>query len=151
YRVDTRDASCMPERSYMPPEALKYVGMGFSTNAAGSSQETLFVAGHNSGVLGIIAFPSLTLTSIATVPDSPELTGTNDAKLWGFFPRTSAPYIAQIDKTSGVLSNNVDLPQLAGMPQSYAFAFWGGDFWIFYMRMSDPSTAVYHVKTSDRS
>jgi hypothetical protein len=37
------------------------------------------------------------------------------------------------------------LPQLLGNPSAWAFAFWGGDFWVFLQRDTDPSTSVYHV------
>ena len=45
-----------------------------------------------------------------------ELTGTGDAKLWGFFPDASNPRIEQIDKTSGAAVTTYNEASLAGMP-----------------------------------
>jgi hypothetical protein len=34
---------------------------------------------------------------------------------------------------------------LAGTPTAWAFAFYGGDFWVFLQRDSDNSTNVWHL------
>src|SRR5579883_1118035 len=128
-------------------------GMGFATNSPTTTDETLFIAGSSDlmgqNMLGSIAFPSLMVTSIGDIAGTPELTGTGDANLWGFFPDAAMPKVAQIDKTSGALANPFALPSLAGTPAAWAFAFWGGDFWIFLMRQNDPSTTVYHLYQSN--
>ena len=133
-------------------------GMGFVSNTSGSTDETLFVAGggmsaigSGSATLGTIAMPSLATAQLGTVAGSPELTGTGDAKLWGFYPDTTPPKVDQIDKTNGAESNEFKLPTLQGTPAAWAFAFWGGDFWIFLKRSNDNSTKVYHLKSADGS
>ena len=62
--------------------------------------------------------------------ESCELTGTGDARLFGYF--TTAPFVrvAQIDRTNaGILSDDV----LNGFtpPTDWAFSFWGGDFYLY--------------------
>jgi hypothetical protein len=81
----------------------------------------------------------------------PELTGTGDANLWAFFPEASNPRISQIDKSTGAESGTIALPTLKGMPRAWAFAFWGGDYWVFLKKDSEQTTTVYHVKGADGS
>ena len=80
----------------------------------------------------------------------PELTGTGDAKLWGFFPSTgtAAPFVAQIDKTNATLGTPFPAASIDGAPASWAFAFWGGRFWIFLRRQTDASTFVYEMNAT---
>jgi hypothetical protein len=135
-------------------------GMGFAADVAGANQETLYIAGgtasnigSGSSLFGSVAFPSLSVQKRGNVDGWPELTGTGDAKLWGFFPDTSPPKVAEIDKATGMSGTTFTAPALksTGRPQAWAFAFWGGDFWIFLQRDVDTSTTVYQVKQSDGS
>ena len=80
---------------------------------------------------------SETLRPIALISPSitrAELTGTGDGRLYGFFtneaPAVSGSRLIELDKpTARILANN-DLP--VGRPNdAWAFAYWGGDFWIF--------------------
>ena len=73
-------------------------------------------------------------------------------KLWGFFPSSlSTPKVSQINKTSGASGASFSMPTAMGTPEAWAFAFWGGDFWVFLKRNTDSSTSVYQVKGSDGS
>ena len=74
-----------------------------------------------------------------------ELTGNGNAELWGFFPDPMAPKVAQLDKMTAQEGKTYPLPELAGSPSAWAFAFWGGDFWIFLKRAGDNSTHVWHL------
>ena len=87
-----------------------------------------------------MADPSTTPTvvgNIAAASDySPELTGTAEAKLYGFFPRISAgpAYIQEIDKSNGAAVGqtwNVGTTGLGNGIQDWAFAQWGGVFYVF--------------------
>ena len=53
----------------------------------------------------------------------------------------------QIDKSSGaaIKTYKDTLTSLKGMPVAWAFAFWGGDFWIFLAKGSETSTTVYQI------
>jgi hypothetical protein len=129
--------------------------MGFASDNVGSNDETLYVAGGDGPGTGLgatlasIDSQTLRVATIGTVSGWPELTGTGDAKLWGFYPDTTPPKIAEIDKRSGAETRSFPLRQLQGEPAAWAFAFWGGDFWIFLMRQSDIDTHVYRVRGSD--
>ena len=127
-------------------------GMGFSTDTDGGTTDTLYIAGSANSVMSTsVTLASLNVSTMAanrvsTVTGSPELTGTGDAKLWGFFPSaTATPKIEQLDKTTGAASNTHTLPALSGQPLAWAFAFYGGDFFVFLMKGTETSTTVYQV------
>jgi hypothetical protein len=161
FQVDiVNNLACKPTNFVSGQHGFDEFGMGFAANAVNSTDETLYIAGgsaidigNGSSQFGSIAFPSLAVSQLGNVDGWPELTGTGDAKLWGFFPDTSPPKVAQIDKTTGASGTIFPAPALAssGTPQAWAFAFWGGDFWIFLERDVDTSTTVYQVKQSDGS
>jgi hypothetical protein len=153
FKVDTTSLACT-KTSFANPSGMVNFGMGFVSNSAGSTDETLFIAGGAAGAalgggsstFATLDFPGLGVTVKGTISGWPELTGTGDAKLWGFFPNLSPPKVAQIDKSSGADLVTLPLASLAGSPEAWAFAFWGGDFWIFLKRATDSSTQVHHVK-----
>jgi hypothetical protein len=161
FKVDIVNNLACAATNYVPAQhGFEEFGMGFAADVAGANDETLYIAGGSqvdigsgSSLFGSIAFPSLTVSQRGNVDGWPELTGTGDAKLWGFFPDTSPPKVAEIDKATGMSGTTFPAPDLAslGTPQAWAFAFWGGDFWIFLQRDVDPSTTVYQVKQSDGS
>lgn len=139
---------------FSPNNGLAKFGMGFVANAAGSDQETLFVSGGSltstmstSKLATLMTTAPYTASVIATLTGSPELTGTGDAKLWSFFPDLTPPKVAQLDKTTGALvpSATFTASALNGTPTAWAFAFWGGDFFIFLERTSDWSTNVWRM------
>lgn len=119
------------------PSAFKQVGMGFSTDTVGGTAETLYVDGIGGGGLGRIDMTSKTLVPIGPFGNDPtltgqsaELTGTGDAKLYGYFTTSPSVRVAQIDKSNaGILSDKV----LTGVkpPSDWAFTFWGGDFYLY--------------------
>src|SRR5690606_6011601 len=102
---------------------LMLFGMGFSANMAGSTEDTLFIAGgadqtNTTSQLATLSTQSFTATPVGNVSGWPELTGTGDAELWGWFPSnadgTGTPRVEQIDKTSGGALTTYTLPELAG-------------------------------------
>ncbi|MGE0547189.1 MAG: hypothetical protein AB7O24_28265 [Kofleriaceae bacterium] len=149
FKVDTKTLECTAT-NWNHALGLSHFGMGFSTDAAAGTTDSLFVAGG-----GLIPGPTVTMakldtqtmsaTSIGMVTGNPELTGTGNAELWGWFPDATAPKIMQLDKATGAGIKTFQLPTLAGQPGAWAFAFWGGDFWIFLMKGFETSTTVYQV------
>jgi hypothetical protein len=119
------------------PAGFGQIGMGFSTDTAGGTAETLFIDGIGGHGLAKIDLTTYAVTPIGDFSNdanltgqSAELTGTGDAKLYGYF--TTVPYVrvAEIDKsTASIVSDD----QLAGFtpPQDWAFSFWGGDFYLY--------------------
>ncbi len=122
------------------PPGFEQVGMGFSTDAVGGTAETLYIGTASAAAE---SSPEIDMATMTVVPigtfsndnklsgQSAELTGTGDARLFGYFT-TENPYVrvAQLDKTtSNVLSDNL----LNGVlpPSDWAFSFWGGDFYLY--------------------
>jgi hypothetical protein len=134
-------------------------GMGFSTNMPGGSDETLYVSESTAGSplppppgmsnaprLATIALQTFTLTPIGMYDQlsaRAELTGTGDAKLFGAFE--GMPYVvAEIEKPTAKILSQAPQSAINYAPDSsnFAFAFWGGDFWLFVGPGS--STDVFH-------
>lgn len=151
FRVDTNTLNCT-KSTWAAPTSLRQFGMGFSTDAAGGSVDTLFIAGGSGTTQPTSQLAKLSTTTfqaqpVGTVTGWPELTGTGNAELWGFFPDTTAPRIAQLDKTTGAAVKTYPL-SIAGMPRAWAFAFWGGDFWVFLMKGTETSTTIYQYDST---
>lgn len=127
-----------------------FFGMGFSADAVGATTDTLFIAGglsYSSGSATLARLNTATWqpSTVGQLSGWPELTGTGNAELWGFFPSAS-PKVAKIDKTTGTLGTTFTPSSIAGTPRSWAFAFWGGRFWVFLERQNDASTSVYEIR-----
>jgi hypothetical protein len=160
FRVDARTAACQSTTFAVNQMNFQVFGMGFASDQPMATAETLFVAGgqyadinNGAGTLGRLSFPQLTVARIGGVPGWPELTGTGDAQLWGFFPGTGGrtPQVTQLDKSTGAASApSYMLSDLTGPPAAWAFAFWGDGFYLFLRRQNgDASTRVFHVGRQD--
>jgi hypothetical protein len=148
YRVSTATAACKAT-SFVPGQSgFDLFGMGFSTDLNGPG-ETLYVAESNfNGVpsKGLGAIDPATFNLTFATPFSPdlgnavELTGTGNGRLFGLFIDTTLnqSYIAQIDKKTGAVTDTVPLP-LGANTSSFAFAFWGGDFYVFHAESQGPT------------
>ncbi len=159
FKVSTSDASCTGT-SFQPLQSnfMKF-GMGFSSNSAGSKDETLFVVGIQDSLLGVtgqglakIDLGTLKLSPIGDFTDGlamqgAELTGSGAGNLYGFF--TSSPAtLSAIDKGSAA-TPMADQKTLSGVNTgtAWAFSFWGGDFW-YYTAASGQMTDVTRQKAS---
>jgi hypothetical protein len=156
FKVDTKTLACSPT-TWSSPSGLLQFGMGFSTDTAGGTTDTLYIAGGSgptqpTSALNRLDTNSMTPSPVGTVTGWPELTGTGNAELWGFFPTTTfggIPRVEQIDKTSGAAARTFNLPDLTGNASAWAFAFFGGDFFIFLMRDTELATTVYQIDGMD--
>lgn len=151
FRVDTTSLNCT-KSTWSSQAGLMQFGMGFSTDAAGGSVDTLFVAGGSgptqlTSQLATLSTSTFQAQPVGTVQGWPELTGTGNAELWGFFPDAASPRIVKLDKTTGAALATYPLT-IAGMPTAWAFAFWGGDFWVFLMKGLETSTTVYQYSST---
>ncbi len=158
WKVDTETAACQPTAFQPDQLGFEIFGMGFSTDSPNTKEETLFIAGgdlwdmmYGDATLGSIDPETLTVTSIAPFAVGsglPELTGNRSAELWGFFPKTSPPRIAAINKENAGLLQAFLLPaNLFADVQAWAFAHWGGDFYIFFKSNSAMSSGIWRVNT----
>ncbi len=150
FQVDTKTANCK-STAYVPGQSgFTTFGMGFSTNAPGSVDETLYVSDAQGfgGTKGLakIDLTTLTLTPIGMYDKlnaRAEMTGTGDARLFGAFEGT--PYnVAEISKTDAKILSQAPQTAINYAPGSsnFAFAFWGGDFYLFVG--PGTSTDVFH-------
>jgi hypothetical protein len=92
------------------------------------------------------------------------LTGTGDGRLFGYYngsgikcgsgydPPPAGPQLVQIDTTSANTTNAVTITQVlvTGTNGSWAFSFWGGDFW-FYSANGGNSQITRYRASTDRA
>jgi hypothetical protein len=138
--VSTVDARCATT-PFRPDEAgFELFAMGFVTEP---SSESLYVAGglaseaSQVGDLGLVA-PSLLdvdrigdLSATTINPRAtPELTGTGDGRLFGYYPGNESA-IVEISKASGEELQGWELAASTGDLEAWAFAQYGGRFYIF--------------------
>jgi hypothetical protein len=145
FQVSTATAACTGTAWTPHLGTFTTFGMGFSSDTGGAAEQ-LYVADSNpngnSRGLGTIDVTTFQLTTIGSFsPPLPraELTGTGDGRLFAFWPDGVAPtgsHVAEVQKTTANVVAQTDLP-IAHKNDAFAFAFWGGDFWIF----TSPGTA----------
>jgi hypothetical protein len=154
FKVSTTDASCTSTTFQKGQRSWGRFGMAFSSNSAGSKDETLYVVGIGdvgAGLgMGTIDLTSLKLNYIGDFTGSlrakgAELTGTGDGKLFGFFT-TMPANLAEINKASAATPSPQSLTTVnTGL--AWAFSFWGGDFWM-YTADGFSTSQVTQVKAS---
>jgi hypothetical protein len=135
FEISTANAAC--KATTYKPNQLGWTTYGMGYVGAADGGETLFVAANGTnGVskgLGFIDTTSFTLTAVGPLQPQQlncELSGTGAGQLFGFCPNANGSVVIEIDPSTGnVLSSH----QLAAGSNatSFAFAFWGGTFWIF--------------------
>lgn len=150
FEVPINNLAGCTKTTWTAQAGLKVFGMGFSSDAAGSTSETLFVGGgmtqtQASYTLAKLNLASMTATPVGTQTQLPEMTGTGNAELWGFMPEATTARVVKFDKATGAALTTYTLPQLGGTGTGYAFAHWGGDFWVFLIKSGEPSTTVYQI------
>lgn len=157
YKVSILDASCSGATSFKcGTGGYGQFGMGYSTNSAATTDETLFVgdtSGTTNAKLATLEPNAGTVGAVGTMSGSgPEFTGNAAGELWAFFAQTSPPSVAQIDKTTGASLKTYKLAALKASiivsPSAWAFAFWGGDYYIFLQGDADTSTNVWKFTPS---
>ena len=100
------------------------------------------------GSLGSITLPAMMVTSISQFPvgpGSPELTGTRFGELWGFFAMSSPSHVSRINKQTAALEKTWPLPNNLQSPEAWAFAHWGGDFYLFFKSQGSFASGAYHL------
>jgi hypothetical protein len=158
YRVSTATAACVATPFRVSQLGFNTFGMGFSTNMAGPS-ETLFVAADDNNMarnsrLGSIDTTTFNLTSVGPFRPSiarAELTGTGDGRLFAFYTQSfgaNDSFVGEIDKATAAVIAADRLSVNQGM--GYAFAFWGGDFYLF-TGQTTTSSNVTRFRPSDKS
>jgi hypothetical protein len=162
FNVSIADASC--ERVAYDPgpglTAFRRFGMGFVSDTPGGASEKLYVsADDDSHALGAIDLmrgvtPVRIGTLTAAVERSPELTGTSEAQLFGFYPMRGQPsFVQEIDRTSGAPRGRRWLLGTAALGEvtAWAFAQWAGVFYVFVTSADDNLALSSTVHAIDRA
>jgi hypothetical protein len=163
FEVSTTDATCKSTNFVRGSVGSTTFGMGFVTDEAGGKTEKLYVSvtGGRRGLAYIdtLAEPPVahTVGNLPITATHPELTGTNEGRLFGFFPVSNGTsFVQEIDKQSATfVGHELPLGDPLAFVGAYAFAQWGGVFYIFVSSMSntvraiDRSTGTYRMLLPD--
>lgn len=160
FKVSITDAHC--ERVDYRPGATGFFrfGMGFVADTPGGNSEKLYLSVDDGDrALGVIdtakGLTSVRIGDLDTGGDrSPELTGTRDARLYGFYPLRDAPsFVQEIDRATGARKGRRwplgDRP--LGEVSSWAFAQWAGVFYVFVTTVSPDGRLDSSVRAVDRT
>jgi hypothetical protein len=133
FKVSTADASCTTT-TFVAPFGFMQMGMGFATDTAGGTSETLYVDGIGGAGLAKINLTTMALTPIgpfggALLGQDCELTGTGNAELFGFFTTMPAS-VDEIDESNAQVLSSAPQPGV-DTGTDWAFSFWGGDFYLY--------------------
>jgi hypothetical protein len=137
FKVSLSNLSCSPTNWAPGRSKYELFALGFVADAAG--RERLYIAGgpvsdlgRAEGRVAALALDSLEPTSLGPYPRgdfSPELTGTADGRLFGFYPGQK---LVHIDPRTGGAVASWPLPSGEGSGvKAWAFAHWGGAFYLF--------------------
>ncbi len=133
---------CRPSNWVPGTDGFELFGMGFVTDSPFSTDETLFLAGgtvsqmatQSTGRLGAYTPDQSAFDvrgSLSSADHPPELTGTGAGELYGYFPSELASTVARISKSTGQNGTTWGAPGLGSQVRAWAFAHWGGDFFVF--------------------
>lgn len=164
FNVSLQTAACTAS-GYVPQAGgMNLFGMGFVSDAPGADTEKLYESGGGFGAepggklasvdthgMNYTPVNAGTLTSSSDY--SCELTGTGEAKMYGFFPNlATAAFVQEIDRTGGLTGQKYNLAPLGNEVNAWAFAQWGGKFYVFVtsdanstVRVVDRGTGAYSI------
>lgn len=150
FNVSTKDASCIPTAYRSGQHGFETFGMGFAKDDADAGPgapltETLYIAGV---ALGKIDLTSLEVSLIGTgSPGFGELTGTGSGTLYAFL--STGNRIVRLDKANGNILETYRPDVTIG--EGFAFAQWGGDFWIFTAPKNAHTTVTRYSPATNTS
>jgi hypothetical protein len=161
YKVNLLDASCEPTPFVPGQLGFTTFGMGFSRIADGGV-DTLYVSQIDDTQTAVPSkgLASIDVGSFALMPIGPyqdtsspiyamELTGTGDGRLFGYaLNQGPGGRVIGIDTTDAVVIS--ETPLAAGDQSSaLAFAFWGGDFYVFTSPGGAGATTITRYRPAD--
>ncbi len=159
YRVSTASAACVATTFVPGQQGFTTFGMGFVADTNGADQ--LYVSEASFGGPGGAESEGLARIDTSTFKlnfvgkfsqtvNRSELTGTGAGRLFAFvLPSTgTGSRIDEIDKTN---AKNIaqSVLKTGSASSAFAFAFWGGDFWLF--TSPGGATSVTRYKPADSS
>jgi hypothetical protein len=163
WKATTRNPTCTSTGFLPNQQGVGLFGMGFSAKTPGSMEDTLFIDDLSGGGLGFIDLSTMTLQRLgpflgSLAGNDCELTGTANADLFGFFAGSplgdaGTAAVAALDPNTEGATQQWALPGI-DTGSDWAFAYWGGDFYLFTAdkyNMTDPFTTVTRFRPSDGS
>jgi hypothetical protein len=167
FNVNLTTAACTASGYVAQASGMLLFGMGYVTDTMGGNTEKLYIGGGgdaaqpNGNLASVdthnnMLTPQVIGTLTASSDFSPELTGTNEAKLYGFYPVISSgpSYVQEINKTSGAgtgMKWNLGTTGLGNQIRDWAFAQWGGTFYIFVTTDNGNGTRNSTVRSINRA
>jgi hypothetical protein len=161
WKMNTKTGACAATGFVPDQGGIGLFGMGFAAETPGSNDETLFIDDLSGGGLGYIDLTTMTLQRFgpftgSLAGGSAELTGTGDARLFGFFAGSflgdgGSASVAQIDPDSEGAITQYSLPTI-DTGSDWAFSFFGGDFYLYTADKYDesaPDTVVTRFSPGD--
>ncbi len=151
YEVELTSLACSPTSYSDRSTGFGAFGMGYATDSSTTWRDQLYIA--NGRQLATLDTSTFRVTSFATMPSQSELTGNAAGELWAILPLESPAELRQIDQSSGSVVQTI---RLSGFPSptdidTFAFAAWGGDLYIFVREYGmGRSTDVYVVGSTGR-
>ncbi len=151
FKVSTANASCQATSYVSNQLGFNTFGMGFATLGAGPAEQLFIASDQNTG--SSLATIDTTLFKVSAIgPITPpisraELTGTGDGRLYAFTSDgATGSAISEIDKTTAKLIGTDPLPSV-DQGNGWAFAFWGGGFYLFTGPGGVQTTYQYNPNT----
>jgi hypothetical protein len=159
FRTSTASTASCTDSGYTPRQnGMDVFAMAFVTDTSGGDTEKLYLGGGDvnatpGGTLAVVDPTTLVATPVGTLPNQGEsatvLTGTGTAELLGFYPGMATAFVQQVSKITGAaVGPQYSIPGGLGSPlDAWAFAQWGGSFFVFAtvngtstLRVIDPAT-----------
>lgn len=131
YDIDLATLACTPTNYSDRRTGFGSFGMGYATDSSNTWRDQLYVA--NADRLAMMDSSTWSVTPIGTIPSQAELTGNAQGELWAILPLERPAKLVELDKTNG---RSLQSLSLAGFPNAqnidtFAFATWNGDFYLF--------------------
>jgi hypothetical protein len=128
--VNALDATCLGLTAFdCGEDGFDLFGMGTATAGPGSTEDTLYIG--STETLGSLDTETWEVTPIGPVENLPDMSGNANGELWAYFAWTDPPRVSRLDKDTAIEVETIPLPSLSSSG-SFAFATWGGDFYLFY-------------------
>jgi len=159
YTLDVNNPNICVDPGYVPGgNGFQLFGMAFVSESVDNPCDRLygntysggfgFQEGPNFGTLGSLDPDTLTMSAIGfTDYDGAELTGTGDGRLFEFAGVNPAKLV-ELDKTDASVIDILPLGSLE-LTNAFAFAFFGGDFYMFTENDSLVASQVTHLDYDD--
>jgi hypothetical protein len=139
FQISTANAACKPTTYQTNQLGWSTFGMGYASLPDGGDQLFVIQVDFQNPSLGLGSIDTQTfqLSKVGSFqPDLTsecELTGTGDGRLFALCLSndTNDGILAEIDQQTAKVVGEDTLTGLGSGQQALAYAFWGGDFWIF--------------------